>query len=171
MIKAIDGKTPRVAEGCFIAENAVLVGDVTVMEDASVWYGAVLRGDAEPIVIGRGSNVQDCAVMHCDRGHPITIGENVTVGHSAIVHGSVVEDGVLVGMHATLMNGCVIGKGSIVAAGALVKEGQIIPPGSLAVGVPAKVLRPVSEEQRQQILRDAAHYVEQAEKHKKEIVL
>ena len=166
MKKAFDGKAPKVAENCFIAENAALIGDVTVMEDASVWYGAVIRGDAEPIVIGRGTNIQDCAVLHCDRGFSLTIGDNVTVGHSAIVHGATVEDEVLIGMHATLMNGCVIGKGSIIAAGALVREGQIIPPGSLAVGVPAKVLRPVSQEQKDLILWDARHYVEQAKKHK-----
>ena len=168
MIKAFEGKRPKVAPGCFVAESAALVGDVTMGENASVWYGAAVRGDAGPIVIGRGANVQDCAVLHCDPGFPLTLGENVTVGHSAIVHGAVVEDHVLIGMHAILMNGCHIGEGSIIAAGALVKEGQRIPAGSLAVGAPARVLRPVSAEQRELILQSAAHYIALAEKHREE---
>ncbi len=166
MIRSFNDHTPAVRSSCFVAENATLIGDVTLLEDASVWYGAVVRGDADTILIGRGSNVQDCAVLHTDKGFSLTLGENVTVGHSAVVHGAQVGDNVMIGMHATLLNGCVIGSNSIIGAGALVREGQIIPENSLVVGMPAKVLREVSEEQKADILWNARHYVELAKKHK-----
>lgn len=166
MIRSFDGHTPQIPSDCFTAENATLIGQVTLEENASVWYGAVLRGDAEPIVIGKNSNVQDNAVLHCDRGFRLTLGKNVTVGHSAVVHGATVEDNVIIGMHATLMNGCVIGENTIIGAGALVKEGQVIPPDSLVVGVPAKVVRQLSEDQRALIRWNADHYSALAQKHK-----
>ncbi len=168
MLKPFNGHTPAVRASCFVAENATLIGHVTLLEEASVWYGAVVRGDADAIVIGRGSNVQDCAVLHTDKGFSLTLGEHVTVGHSAVVHGATVGDNVMIGMHATLLNGCVIGKNSIIGAGALVREGQVIPENSLVVGMPAKVLRQVSEEQKADILWNARHYVELGQKHKEE---
>ena len=134
MIKAFNGHTPAVRASCFVADSATVIGDVTLQEDASVWYGAVVRGDADSIFIGRGSNIQDCAVLHTDKGFQITLGEKVTVGHSAVVHGAEVGDNVIIGMHATLLNGCRIGKNSIIGAGALVREGQVIPENSLVVG-------------------------------------
>ncbi len=166
MIKSFNGHTPAVRASCFVAENATVIGDVTLLEDASVWYGAVVRGDADSIRIGRGANVQDCAVLHTDKGFSLILGDHVTVGHSAVVHGATVGDDVMIGMHATLLNGCVIGRGSIIGAGALVREGQIIPENSLVVGMPAKVLRQVSEEQAADILWNAHHYVELARRHK-----
>ena len=166
MVKAFNGHIPAIRASCFVAENATLIGDVTLLEDASVWYGAVVRGDAEPIVIGPGSNVQDCAVLHTDAGFPITLGEKVTIGHSAVVHGAQVGDNVIIGMHATLLNGCVIGKNSVIGAGALVREGQVIPENSLVVGCPAKILREVSEQQIADNTHNADHYIHLAKEYK-----
>ena len=166
MIKSFNGHTPAIRASCFVADNATVIGNVTLQEDASVWYGAVIRGDADAIFIGKGSNVQDCAVLHTDKGFALTLGEKVTVGHSAVVHGAQVGDNVIIGMHATLLNGCVIGKNSIIGAGALVREGQIIPDNSLVVGCPAKILREVSPEQIADNTWNADHYIELAKKHK-----
>lgn len=165
MIRNFEDKVPNIHESAFVAENAAVIGDVTLMEGATVWYGAVLRGDSEKIVIGKGSNVQDCAVVHCDEGHPTILGENVTVGHSAIVHGAQVGDNVLVGMHATLLNGCVIGEGSIIGAGALVREGQVIPPRSVVIGMPGKVLKEAADAQVEGNIENARHYVELGKKY------
>ncbi|MBQ3062350.1 MAG: gamma carbonic anhydrase family protein, partial [Clostridia bacterium] len=107
MIKAFKEKVPNVHESCFVASNAVIIGGVTLEKDANVWFSAVIRGDSENITIGEGSNVQDCAVLHCDHGFPLTVGRNVTVGHSAVVHGCDLGDNVMIGMHATLLNGCI----------------------------------------------------------------
>ena len=167
MIKSFRDKTPAVRASCFVADNATVIGDVTLCEQASVWYGAVVRGDADTIVIGKGSNVQDCAVLHTDKGFQLTLGEKVTIGHSAVVHGADIGDNVVVGMHATLLNGCKIGKNSIIGAGALVREGQVIPENSLVVGMPAKVLREVSAEQIADNTWNADHYIELAQEHKK----
>ena len=167
MIKAFKDKVPNVHESCFVASNAVIIGGVTLEKDANVWFSAVIRGDSENITIGEGSNIQDCAVLHCDHGFPLTVGRNVTVGHSAVIHGCNLGDNVMIGMHATLLNGCVIGEGSIIGAGALVREGQVIPPNSLVVGVPAKVVRETSAEQVEGIINNAQHYVEIAKEYKK----
>ena len=167
MIKAFKEKVPNVHESCFVASNAVIIGGVTLEKDANVWFSAVIRGDSENITIGEGSNIQDCAVLHCDHGFPLTVGRNVTVGHSAVIHGCNLGDNVMIGMHATLLNGCIIGEGSIIGAGALVREGQVIPPNSLVVGVPAKVVRETSAEQVEGIINNAQHYVEIAKEYKK----
>ena len=166
MIKAFKEKVPNVHESCFVASNAVIIGGVTLEKDANVWFSAVIRGDSENITIGEGSNIQDCAVLHCDHGFPLTVGRNVTVGHSAVIHGCNLGDNVMIGMHATLLNGCIIGEGSIIGAGALVREGQVIPPNSLVVGVPAKVVRETSAEQVEGIINNAQHYVEIAKEYK-----
>lgn len=162
---ALGERSPKVAESAWIAPTAVLVGAVEVAAGASVWYGAVLRGDNEPIVIGRNSNVQDNAVFHTDAGIPVSLGEGVSVGHGAIVHGSTVGDHVLVGMGATLMNRSVIGSETLIAAGALVPEGVSIPPRSLVVGVPAKVVRSLSDEEVEKIHRNARLYTEHRDIH------
>lgn len=130
-----------------VAANATLVGDVTLGDNASIWYGAVVRGDTGPIHIGSNTNIQDNAVLHGSPGSPLTIGDNVTVGHAAIVHGCTVKDGALVGMGAILLNGCVVGEEAMVAAGALVTGGTVIPPMMLAMGSPAKVIRPLREDE------------------------
>ena len=141
----------------FIAPNATVVGDVTVEKDASIWYGAVLRGDQGAITIGEGSNIQDNCVVH----EHTTVGKDCTVGHGAILHGCTIGDNCLIGMGATILDGAVIGEGSIIGAGALVGEGKVIPPRSLVVGVPGKVIREVSAEQFEGILKNAALYVEE----------
>ncbi|HKZ99178.1 MAG TPA: gamma carbonic anhydrase family protein [Thermoplasmata archaeon] len=135
----------------YIAPTAVLAGDVAIADFASVWHGAVLRGDFDAVAIGRDSNVQDNAVVHVDYGMPARIGERVTVGHAAVVHGCVVEDDTLIGMNATVNSGAVIRQGSVVASGAVARENAEFPQGSLIAGVPAKVVRPVDEALRTRI--------------------
>ena len=159
MIVSFGGKMPRDEGAAFVAPNATLIGDVVLKPGATVWYGAVLRGDDGTLTVGEGSNVQDNAVLHCDVGGRVDIGKNVTVGHSAIVHGCTVGDGALIGMHATLLNHCVIGKNCIIGAGALVPEGMVIPDGMVAVGIPARVIKPVTPEQIARNLRNAEGYV------------
>ncbi|MCO6450320.1 MAG: gamma carbonic anhydrase family protein [Caldilineales bacterium] len=142
----------------FIAPNATIVGHVIIAAEASVWFGAVLRGDVERIEIGRGSNIQDNVVIHADPGYPTLIGENVTVGHGAVVHGCVIEDGALIGMNATILNGAHIGAEAVIGAGAVVPPGAHIPPASLAVGIPARTVRTLDEEERSAGARGAAIY-------------
>ena len=166
MILNFKNKIPTINESCFVAPNATIIGGVTMDENASVWYGAVLRGDGSEIIIGKNSNVQDNATVHCDPDFPVHIGENVTVGHNAVIHGCTIEDDVMIGMSATVLNGAVIGKGSIVGAGALVREGQIITENSLVIGIPAKVVKETTEEQRKAILENAMHYVALGSEHK-----
>lgn len=148
----------------YIADSADVIGNVTLKDGASVWNHATIRGDRDAVVIGRGTNVQDNAVIHEDYGKPVVIGDFVTVGHSAIVHGAKVGDNTLVGMHATVMNGAVVGEDCIIGAGALVTEGTVIPAGSLVVGVPGKVIKAVSDEQRQHFRANAMDYVNEAMK-------
>ena len=153
--------TPQIHPAARLADNTVVIGDVHLEENANIWYGSVLRGDSGPMRIGAGSNVQDNCVLHCEFGGSLTVGRNVTVGHAAILHGCVVEDNCLIGMGATILDRAVIGEGSIIGAGALVGEGKVIPPRSLVVGVPGKVIREVSDEQFEGILKNAALYVEE----------
>lgn len=145
-----------------IAPSAVVLGDVTIGKDSAVWHNATVRGDNGPIVIGEGSNIQDNCVVHTGRKYPVSIGNHVTIGHGAIVHGCTIEDDVIVGMGAILMNGCHIGKGSIIAAGALVTEKKEIPAGSIVMGSPAKVTREANEKDREAIEANALHYIEAA---------
>ena len=147
MIMTLCGKTPRVSPEAFVAETAALIGDVTVGRDSSVWFGAVIRGDNDPIVVGEGTSIQDNAVLHTEKGHPLTVGSNVTVGHGAIVHCCSVGDNTLVGMGAVLLDGAVIGNNCIIGAGAVVKENAVVPDGTMMVGVPAKPVRELSPEQ------------------------
>jgi carbonic anhydrase/acetyltransferase-like protein (isoleucine patch superfamily) len=156
---------PVVDERAFVAAGAVIVGNVRLSARSSIWYNAVLRAEAEPIVLGEDSNLQDAVVCHVDAGFPLTIGSGVSVGHGAVLHGCTVEDDCLIGMSATVLNGAVIGAGSLVAAGAVVLEGTVVPPGSLVAGVPGKVRRELSEEERQGIRRNAGHYLRHVEEH------
>lgn len=149
---------PIVHETAFLARGAMVIGAVTVAADAGIWFNAVVRADAAAITIGEGSNLQDLVAAHADPGFPLTVGANVSVGHSAVLHGCTIEDDVLVGMHATVMNGAVVGAGSIVAAGALITEGTVVPPRSLVAGVPAKVRRELSEDDVALIRLNAEHY-------------
>ncbi|MCC9644634.1 gamma carbonic anhydrase family protein [Rhodopirellula sp. JC740] len=150
----------------FIAPNATVLGEVHVAEGVSIWFGAVMRGDTEKIVIGRHSNIQDQCVLHCDPGMPCVIGERVTVGHSAVVHGATVEDEALIGIGAIVLNGATIGKGAIVAAGALVTEGTVIPDGMLAIGTPAKAVKEVSDALRERTREGNQHYVELGQRYR-----
>ena len=150
----------------FIAPGAVVLGDVTLEPRASVWYGAVLRGDMAPIRVGEASNLQDGAIVHVDGGKPARIGARVGVGHGAILHACTVEDDCLIGMGSILLNEAHIGTGSVVAAGAVVPEGTRIPPGSLVVGVPARVTRAVDDALRARIRQTWEHYLAEAERHR-----
>lgn len=158
MVRPFESSSPRLHPEAWLAENATVVGDVLVDQRASIWYGTVLRGDECSIQIGEGSNIQDQSVVHGDADFPVVVGRDVTVGHRALLHGCTVEDGSLIGMGAILLNGCVIGAGSLVAAGALVTQNAIIPPGSLVMGVPAKVIRPLTEEEAASLPRSAQMY-------------
>ena len=151
----------------WIHESAVVIGDVLLGDDVSVWPTAVIRGDVERIVIGARSNVQDGAVIHADPGLPTIVGEDCVIGHRAVVHGTILEDGVLVGMGAILLNRVRVGRGSIIAAGAVVTEGTQVPPGSLVVGVPGKVVRQLSATQQAGTLDNAARYVALKELHRR----
>ncbi|MEE1129574.1 MAG: gamma carbonic anhydrase family protein [Methanobrevibacter sp.] len=151
-----------------ICPGAQVIGDVELGEDVSIWHGAVLRGDTDSITIGDNSNVQDNCVVHCTAGFPVEIGKNVSVGHGAVVHGCKLEDNVLIGMNATVLNGACIGKNSIVGAGAVVSEGKEFPEGSLILGVPAKAVKQVTEEQIKHIQDNADNYVKLSKQYKED---
>jgi len=158
MIWDLDGVSPQLADDAWVAPDAQLIGKVVLEEGASVWFGAVLRGDNEEIRVGRNSNVQELTVCHTDIGHPLTIGADCTIGHRAILHGCTIGDGVLIGMGAIILNGAKIGAGSLIGAGALVTEGKEIPPGSLVMGSPGKVVRALDDEARARLLKSAEGY-------------
>ncbi|WP_432053589.1 gamma carbonic anhydrase family protein [Streptomyces sp. bgisy022] len=165
LIIGIGDKEPDVHDEAFVAPTASVIGDVTLHERASVWYGAVLRGDVERITVGAHSNIQDNCTLHADPGFPVTVGQRVSVGHNAVVHGATVGDDCLVGMGATVLNGAVIGEGSLVAAQALVPQGMRVPPGSLVAGVPAKVRRELTAEERAGLTLNGTLYTELAKAH------
>lgn len=151
--------------GVYLADTARVRGDVTLGQNVSLWYGAVIRGDVAPVSIGDNTNVQDNVVIHCDHGHPNRIGSNVTIGHGAICHGEFIGDGALIGMGATLLGRSRVGKGAIVAAGSLVPQGMEIPDGHVAMGVPAKVVRETNDKEKQYIRILPERYVEEAQLH------
>jgi carbonic anhydrase/acetyltransferase-like protein (isoleucine patch superfamily) len=150
----------RIAETSWVAPNAVIVGDVTLGEGSSVWHMSVVRADSDAITIGDRTNIQDGTVIHVDPGQPCTIGDQVSVGHRAVLHGCTIEDGALVGIGAIVLNGAVVGQGSVIAAGALVPEGMRIAPGSLVVGVPGKVVGLVSAELAARVEATWSHYAD-----------
>ena len=161
LIREIRGKTPVFGKNCWMAENAVVVGDVSMGDECSIWYNAVIRGDVHYIRIGSRVNIQDGAVIHCTyQKSPTSIGNNVSIGHNAIVHGCTIKDNVLIGMGAIVMDDCIVESGSIVAAGAVVTQGTHIKEGSLYAGVPAKFIKEVSQELRKgEIERIAKNYI------------
>lgn len=165
MLLPFGGKVPRDEGAVFVASNATVLGDVVLGPGSSVWYGAVLRGDDGTLTLGENTNVQDNAVLHCDPGGAVTLGKNVTVGHCALVHGCTVGDGSLIGMHATLLNHSVVGKNCIIGAGALVPEGMVIPDNSVAVGVPARVIKTIRDDQLAHNIENAKAYVEMGRQH------
>lgn len=160
----LDELAPRLAPGAWVADSAQVIGNVELGVNASVWFGAILRGDTELLKIGSGSNVQDGSVLHADVGFPVTLGENVTVGHKVMLHGCTVGDGSLIGIGAVVLNGAKIGRHCLVGAGALVTEGKEFPDGSMIIGSPAKVVRQLLPEQIAGLLRSATHYVANAKR-------
>ena len=162
-IYALDGIEPSLPPGfCWIAPTASVIGRVELGGNIGVWFGAVLRGDNEPIRVGAGTNIQENAVVHTDPGFPVSIGAGCTIGHKAMIHGCTIGDNSLIGMSATVLNGAVIGRNCLIGAGALVKERQEIPNNSLVVGAPAKVIRQIDEQGEENLRRSAEHYVAQA---------
>lgn len=158
-------KNPVIARDALILRGAVVEGDVTIGSKTSVWHNAVIRGDFAPITIGAESNVQDCAVIHADAGKCVTVGNRVTIGHGAVLHGCTVEDGAVIGMNAVVLDGAVVGKNAVVGANSFVKHGQQIPPGMLAVGTPAKVLRPLTAEEIKDFQENVGIYLDLRAKH------
>ncbi|MCA1935942.1 gamma carbonic anhydrase family protein [Asticcacaulis sp.] len=161
---ALDGVSPTLGEGVWIAPSAQVIGNVRLGDGASVWFNAVLRADNEPMTIGARSNIQDGSVLHSDPGSPLTIGEGVTVGHKAMLHGCTVGDNSLIGINAVVLNRAVIGRNSIVGAGALVPEGKVFPDGVLLIGSPARVARELTEDQIARLTLSADHYVWNAQR-------
>ncbi len=158
MIIGFNGKTPKIGKNVFIAPTATIIGDVEIQDNSSIWYGAVLRGDTEAIKVGRNTNIQDNCTVHADPGWPAIIGDRVTVGHNAVVHGCTVEDDSLIGINAVVLNGVRIGSGAIIGAGAVVKERQVIGPYQLAMGVPAAVKKDLGADIVESHKNRALHY-------------
>lgn len=155
----LDGQAPQLGEGTWVADSAQVIGKVVLGENASVWFGAVLRGDNETLTIGRNSNVQDMSVLHSDHGSPLTLGENVTVGHQVMLHGCTVGDNTLVGIQSVILNNAKIGRNSIVGAGSIVTEGKEFPDNSLIIGAPAKVVRTLDDAAVARLRQSADNYV------------
>lgn len=162
MILPYLNNTPNIDKSCFIADNATIIGNVIIHAQASVWFQAVIRGDADQILIQQGTNIQDHVTLHTDPSYHLVIGKNVTIGHRAIIHGAIIEDEVLIGMGATILNGAVIGKHSIIGANALIPEGCIIPEGSVVVGCPGKIIKQSTPAQIEMIQHNAKEYQELA---------
>ncbi len=166
-IYAIDGVAPHIAATAWVADSAQVMGQVELGEGASVWFGAVVRGDTDRITIGAGSNIQDASVLHADFGKPLTVGCNVTIGHQVMLHGCSIGDGSLIGIGAVVLNGARIGRNCLVGAGSLVTEGKEFPDGSMILGSPAKVVRQLSPEQIEGLRQSARNYVENARRFKR----
>ena len=167
MIIPFNGSIPLIADNAFVAPNATIIGKVSIAEDASVWFQCVLRGDVEDIVVRKGANVQDLAMVHADMGFKADIGEYVTVGHHATIHGCTIGSGSLIGINAVVLNGAKIGKNCIIGANALVTENKVIPERSLVLGSPGKIVRQVTDEEIEHIKENARDYVENFKKYKK----
>ena len=165
-IYQLDDNTPQVHTSAWVAESAVVVGKVTLAENASVWYGAVLRGDNDHISVGANSNVQDGSVLHTDNGMPLTIGANVTVGHQVMLHGCTIGDGSLIGIQSVVLNGAKIGRNCLVGAGSLVTEGKEFPDGAMIMGSPARVVRQLTPEQIEGLRKSAQHYMDNARQYR-----
>lgn len=169
MLVSFKGFVPKVSAEACIMPGARLIGDVEIGPQSSVWYGAVLRADVASIKVGKSSNIQDNAVVHADENSTVRVGDYVTVGHSAVLHGCTIEDGALIGMGATVLDGAVIGKGSVVAAGCVVTRNTIVPPNSLVLGIPGKIAKTLSEEAFQEGVEHARRYALLGEAHKRSL--
>lgn len=168
MIKSYKGKTPQIKETSFIAENATVIGDVDIDDNANIWYGTVVRSDMSYTTIGKNTNIQENTTVHNDFNTPTEIGDNVTIGHNCVIHGCKINNNVLIGMGSVILNNAEIGENTIIGAGSLVTQGKKIPSGVLCIGSPAKVIRELTEEEIENIKASAIHYLEMAEAHKEE---
>ena len=167
LLYSLDNVSPQThGEDFYVADSAAVIGNVTLERDASVWFGAVIRGDTETITIGERSNVQDCAVLHADKGFPLVVGSDVTIGHKVMLHGCTIGAGSLIGINAVVLNGAVIGKGCLIAANALITEGMVVPDGSVVMGAPGKIRGELDEARKQALIDSATHYVENAKRFK-----
>jgi carbonic anhydrase/acetyltransferase-like protein (isoleucine patch superfamily) len=166
MLYKLDEHEPILDGDYYVADSAIVLGKVRLCKDASVWFGAVLRGDTELITIGEGSNVQECSVLHTDLGFPLNIGKDVTIGHKVMLHGCTVGDGSLIGINSVVLNGAKIGKGCLIGANALITEGMEVPDGSLVLGSPGRIKGELSEDQQQGLILSAKHYVENGKRFK-----
>lgn len=166
MIYSLDQLVPQLADDVYVAPNAVVIGDVVLAAGVSIWFGAVVRGDVERIVIGRGSNIQDNSVLHSDPGAPLTVGEMVTVGHMVTLHGCSIGDGTLIGMGASVLNNARIGRNCLVGAQALITEGKEYPDGMLIVGSPARAIRPLTAQELERIAGNRQRYIERAKRYR-----
>ncbi len=171
MIFALGDQTPQIAESCFIAPSASLIGSVKLAADASVWFNCVLRGDNDSITIGEGSNIQDGSVLHVDPGCPINIGRNVTVGHKVMLHGCSIGDNSLIGMNAVVLNGARIGKNCLIGANTLITENTEIPDGQLVLGSPGNIVKALNQANIELIKASAEHYVENARRYREKLKL
>lgn len=165
-IYELDGRAPQMADSAWVADSAQVIGDVTLAEDVSIWFGSVLRGDTSHLRIGAGTNIQDGSVLHADPGKPLVVGERVTVGHQVMLHGCTIGDESLIGIGAVVLNGAKIGRNCLVGAGALVTEGKEFPDGSMIIGSPAKAVRELSPEQIEGLRQSAQHYIDNARRYK-----
>lgn len=166
MIGNYKGHVPKIHESCFVAESADIIGKVTLEEDCSIWFGAVIRGDCNSIEIGKGSNIQDNCTVHVGHNEAVKIGEYVTVGHNAIIHGCTIGSNTLIGMGAIILNNAEIGEGTIIGAGSLVTENKKIPSGVLCMGSPAKVVRELTEDEKKRIRESAKFYLEEMKEYR-----
>ncbi len=165
MLYELDGEAPQTdGENYWVAPDADVIGKVTLKKDANIWFKAVLRGDNERITVGEGSNIQEASILHTDMGFPMTIGSNVTIGHKVMLHGCTIGDNTLIGINAVVLNGAKIGKNCLVGAGALITEGKEFPDGSMIIGAPAKVKRPLSDDEISMLKFSAEHYIENAKR-------
>jgi carbonic anhydrase/acetyltransferase-like protein (isoleucine patch superfamily) len=165
----LGARSPQLAESAWVADNATIIGDVRLAANTSVWFGAVLRGDNDPISIGANSNIQDGSVLHTDEGVPLSIGEGVTVGHLVMLHGCTVGNDSLIGIKSVILNRAVIGESCIIGANTMIPEGKVIPPRSLVIGSPGKVVRELSDQEVALLKMSAAHYVENARRYRAEL--
>lgn len=160
IIVEFKGISPKIADNCFIADSAKIIGDVSILDQASIWFNVVLRGDIDKIIIGENTNIQDGTVIHCHKGFPTTIGRNVSVGHNSIIHGCTIEDNCLIGMGSIIMSGAYIGKNSIIAAGTMIPQGKIIMDNSLVIGNPGQFMRNVTNSEIKTIEDNAMDYIQ-----------
>lgn len=166
-IYALDDRVPQLGEGAWVAESSVVIGSVVLGRHVSIWFGAVLRGDNDPITIGDHSNIQDGAILHTDEGVPLTLGRNVTVGHMAMLHGCTVGEGSLIGINAVILNGAIIGKYCLIGANTLIPEGRVIPDRTLVVGTPGRIIRELTDAEVAGLQGSAASYVDNAQRYAK----